>query len=90
MQGTERGTLKALAGLDQWQVYCHRGSAWSNCQSSNDVTQRAPQQNGQVPAPAPVKEMLPGAVRVVLTLSNESGFVGAVTRDVLLPPQPNP
>jgi general secretion pathway protein J len=87
LQGTDAGTLQAMKGVDQWQVYCHRGSAWSNCQSSNDMAQRQPTP-GAPPSP-PAKEMLPGAIRLVLTLSADSGFTGPITRDVLMPPQPN-
>lgn len=87
LQGTDAGTLQAMKGIDQWQVYCHRGSAWSNCQSSNDMAQR--QTTPGAPPPPVTKEMLPGAIRLVLTLSADSGFTGAITRDVLMPPQPN-
>ena len=33
-QGDETGQLRALAGLDQWQVFFFQGNAWSNCQST--------------------------------------------------------
>ena len=33
-QGNETGQLKALTGLDQWQVYFFQGNAWANCQST--------------------------------------------------------
>lgn len=100
LQGREPGTLVALRGLDQWQVYCYRNGSWSNCQSSNDVTRvsaAAPGAPGATPsAPAPARtpatttrEILPQAIRLVLTLGADSGFVGPVTRDVIMPPQPN-
>ncbi len=97
LQGREPGTLVALKGLEQWQVYCHRNGSWSNCQSSNDVTRvgaAAPAASGPASAPsraptATTREVLPQAIRLVLTLGADSGFVGPVTRDVIMPPQPN-
>ncbi|HET8869848.1 MAG TPA: prepilin-type N-terminal cleavage/methylation domain-containing protein [Aquabacterium sp.] len=90
LQGKERGTLIALTGLDQWQVYCHRNGNWSNCQSSNDVTQVASAASGaSSPVKTRVREILPQAIRLVLVLGPDSGFSGQVTRDVLMPPQPN-
>lgn len=91
LQGKEPGTLVAEPGLEQWQVYCHRNGNWSNCQSSNDVAQvRAPAGAATGAAVATqTKEMLPQAIRLVLTLGPDSGFSGAVTRDVIMPPQPN-
>jgi general secretion pathway protein J len=42
LQGSEDGQLRALDGLDSWQVYFFRGNAWSNCQSSDDVAPLTP------------------------------------------------
>lgn len=94
LQGREPGTLVALKGLDQWQVYCHRNGNWSNCQSSNDVTKVRPVGGaasgaGTPPPAAQTKELLPQAIRLVMTLGPDSGFVGPITRDVIMPPQPN-
>jgi general secretion pathway protein J len=41
-QGGENGQLRALEGLDSWQVYFFRGNGWSNCQSSGDLTPVSP------------------------------------------------
>lgn len=41
LQGKEAGTLVALKGVEQWQVYCFRGGSMGNCQSTGDVA-RAP------------------------------------------------
>jgi len=41
-QGNEPGQLRALGGLEQWQVYFFRGNAWANCQSTADVKQALP------------------------------------------------
>lgn len=35
--GREVGTLVALNGVDQWQVYCFRNGSLSNCQSTGNV-----------------------------------------------------
>ena len=37
LQGKEPGTLLALKGVEQWQVYCFRGGSMGNCQSTGDV-----------------------------------------------------
>jgi general secretion pathway protein J len=40
LQGREPGTLVALPGVAQWQVYCFRGGSLSNCQSTGNVVQQ--------------------------------------------------
>lgn len=37
LQGREAGTLVALHGVDQWQVYCFRNASLTNCQSTGNV-----------------------------------------------------
>jgi general secretion pathway protein J len=87
-QGNEPGQLQALTGLAQWQVYCFRGNAWSNCQSSGDKTLPEPPTGAASgAAPAPVREALPTGVRLVLEFAEGSGMNGSLTRDVALGPQ---
>ena len=86
-QGNEAGQLAALTGLAQWQVYCFRGNAWSNCQSSGDkAAAPAPAASG-ASAPAAVREALPTGVRLVLEFAEGSGISGSLTHDVALGPQ---
>ncbi len=80
LMGTEPGQLRALPGVEQWQLYCFRGNAWSNCQSSGDVSQPA-----AAGAPAQ-REELPAGVRLVLGFAQGSGFSGTATRDVAIGP----
>jgi general secretion pathway protein J len=80
-QGQEPGQLRALSGVAQWQLYCFRGNAWSNCQSSNDLTPAA------TGASAPARQSLPTGVRLVLGFAAGSGLNGNLTRDVALGPQ---
>lgn len=81
--GNEAGQLRTLTGMTEWQAYCYRGSAWSNCQSSAGTTT----QTGVVPAGgASVVDPLKG-VRVVLSFGDGSGFSGSVTREIALGPQ---
>ena len=75
-QGNETGQLKALTGLDQWQVYFFQGNAWANCQSSGDV----------VAASGVQRQALPSGVRLVLAFAPGSGLNGSLVRDVLLAP----
>lgn len=90
MQGNEPGTLGALKGVTQWQVYFFRGGGWSNAQSSGDVSRRRePQSDTAALAQASVgAEALPTGVRCVLGLGEGSGFEGSITRDVSLASQP--
>ena len=75
-QGGEAGQLKALTGLDQWQVYFFQGNAWANCQSSGDV----------VAASGVQSQVLPSGVRLVLAFAPGSGLNGSLVRDTLLAP----
>lgn len=79
--GNETGQLRTLEGATDWEVYFYRNNAWSNAQSSADV---APPSG---PASAPSRQLLPGAVRIVLTFGEGSGFTGSLTRDFALGPQ---
>lgn len=38
LQGREPGTLTALKGVAQWQVYCYRRGSLGNCQSTGNLT----------------------------------------------------
>ena len=99
LQGREAGTLTALKGVAQWQVYCFRSGAMSNCQSTGNVTQTQSVGSGKagtsnaanatVAALTVSREQLPAAIRCRLTLGEGSGFAGTLTRDLLLAPQPN-
>jgi general secretion pathway protein J len=82
LQGTEAGQLVVLEGVSAWQVYFFRGNAWSNAQSSGDLA--APAQG----ASAPIGQALPNGVRLLLTFAEGSGYVGNITRDTVLGPQP--
>ncbi len=83
LRGKEPGTLVALKGVEQWQVFCfpkaqgQQTSNWANCQGSL-VTGG---QSMKVPVPA--------GIRSVLTLGAGSGFAGVATRDAMVAPQAN-
>lgn len=78
LQGREPGTLVALNGVDQWQVYCFRSGSLSNCQSSGNV----------VSTDNIVREQLPQAIRSQLSLGDGAGVAGVLSRDIILSPQP--
>jgi len=91
LQGREPGTLVALTGVDQWQVYCFRSGSLSNCQSSGNVVSN----NGASTAGTAVatmasivREQMPQAIRSQLTLGDGAGVAGILSRDILLSPQP--
>ncbi|TAK95684.1 MAG: prepilin-type N-terminal cleavage/methylation domain-containing protein [Aquabacterium sp.] len=85
LRGKEPGTLTALKGVEQWQVYCFRSGAMSNCQSTGNVASAQPNQSGLSQL---LREQLPNALRSQLTLGEGSGFGGTLTRDMVLAPQP--
>jgi general secretion pathway protein J len=82
--GNEAGQLSTLTGISEWQAYCYRGNAWSNCQSSAGTAVAAPP---GASGPAPVTEDQLKAVRVVLSFAEGSGFSGDLTRQIALDPQ---
>ena len=92
LQGSEDGQLRALTGLDSWQVYFFRGNAWSNCQSSDDVGPATPVSPvTPVSASSPAsgvaqRTLLPSGVRVVIAFAPGSGLNGSLVRDVLIAP----
>jgi general secretion pathway protein J len=85
-QGNETGQLRALGGIDQWQVYFYQGNAWANCQSTgNVVTPATPSAPASTPVGPPV-QALPSGVRLVLAFAPGSGMTGSVVRDTLIAP----
>lgn len=83
LQGREPGTLVALNGVEQWQVYCFRSGSLSNCQSSGNVASGSGEGS-----PNFVREQLPQAIRSQLILGEGSGADGMLSRDIMLSPQP--
>ncbi|MBS1162596.1 MAG: gspJ, partial [Burkholderiaceae bacterium] len=89
--GNEPGQLTLADGASEWQVYFYRGGAWTNAQSTGDIVQSpaavapaasAPAGAASAPAaPAVVREALPDAVRLVITLDGRT-----LTRDIALGP----
>ena len=78
LQGQPPGASRTLPGISQWQVYCYRGNAWSNCQSSGEVA---------AGGAGTTKTVLPSGLRLVLTFAAGHGFDGTLTRDVAFGPQ---
>ena len=66
----------SVAAIDKWQIYYYRNNAWSNAQSSADVSALIP---GTKAAD------LPDGVRLLLTLSPDQALVGNITRDWIRP-----
>ncbi len=70
----------ALAAIDQWQLFYHRGETWGHPQSSVGS-------EGATQAPLPGVGNLPNGVRLELTLSPQSteGLSGSLVRDWVRP-----
>jgi len=90
--GNEPGHLQLADAASEWQIYFHRGGAWTNAQSSGDIQQpQAPAAaasagddgggDGSTAAPVVPREALPDAVRLVITLDGRT-----LTRDIALGP----
>jgi general secretion pathway protein J len=80
--GNEPGQLTLAEGASEWQIYFHRGGAWTNAQSTGDAAGAAAASAapGAATAGAPI-EALPAAVRMVITLDGKQ-----LTRDIALGP----
>lgn len=83
LQGPEPEQVRLLEGVSEWQVYFYRGNAWTNAQSTGDVTP-APESataaaNAAASAPARTVEQLPSGVRLVLQIDGR-----ALTRDLAI------
>lgn len=71
----------ALLGIDQWQLFYHRGETWSNPQSSVGT-----EATGATAATTPTGPTeLPNGVRLVLTLSTGQSLSGELVRDWVRP-----
>lgn len=77
--GNEPSQLRTLTGVSEWQFYCYRQNAWSNCQSSAGTAQTAP-----VGTSAPTRDPKPDGLRLVMSFASGSGFAGFVTRDIAI------
>ncbi|MDZ7591681.1 MAG: prepilin-type N-terminal cleavage/methylation domain-containing protein [Rubrivivax sp.] len=90
--GNEPGHLLLAEGAGDWQIYFHRGGAWTNAQSTGDLLPppqpqaSAPEAGASAPAGEAAaanvpREALPEAVRLVITLDGRT-----LTRDIALGP----
>ena len=79
--------LRVLDGVSQLQLYCYRGNAWSNCQSSGNVVAESLPSGSSGSTGGNGRTALPSGLRLVLTLTNSSGRDGVLTRDVAFGPQ---
>jgi general secretion pathway protein J len=67
----------ALVGIDQWQIFYHRGETWGNPLSSVGTE--------GAPAELPGIGNLPNGVRLELILSPGQGLSGGIVRDWVRP-----
>lgn len=94
LMGNEPEQLRALTGVQGWQIYFWRGNAWTNAQSTGDLVAVADPAGAAASAPgtpgAPgARQALPEAVRLVLEFAPGSGRSGSLTRSLMLgPPAP--
>lgn len=95
-QGREAGQLELFSGAEQWQLYYFYDGNWANAQSTGNLVGQpaqtlpppeqpaSPPDDGQpppAPPPAQLRQELPAAVRLVLTLDGHK-----LQRDIALAP----
>lgn len=88
LQLNDPGLLRTLDGVSQLQLYCYRGNAWSNCQSSGNVVAAAVPASGASGVGVGARTLLPSGLRLVLTFAGGNGHDGTLTRDVAFAAQP--
>lgn len=81
--GNEPGQLRALTGVNEWQLYCMRAGSKSNAQSSGCVGAAA--QAAGASAPSGGFDP-PDGLTMVLGFAEGSGLSGHLTRDVRIKP----
>lgn len=86
--GDEPGSIRALTGLSQWQVYFYQGNGWANCQSTgNFVASAASAASAASGISLPANRIaLPSGVRLVLSFAPGSGVDGSLVRDTQIGP----
>lgn len=76
-QRSDADSAVAVAAIDQWQLFYHRGETWGNPLSSVGNEAESP---GAGPGTS-----LPNGVRLVLTLTAGQALAGTLTRDWVRP-----
>lgn len=79
LQSNDPALMGTLDDVSELQLYCYRGNAWSNCQSTGNVVAVAAPASG---VPVGARTVLPSGLRLVLTLTGDHGGGGTLTRDV--------
>jgi general secretion pathway protein J len=87
LQGREVGTLVALNGVDQWQVFCFRNGSLSNCQSTGNVARvpAAPAASGAAPGSGTAGSATGGANGAASGSNSGEGAVAALANREQLP-----
>lgn len=83
-EGEVAGQALALWPLAQWQLYVHRGGAWSHPLSSDATQDDAIRTQSGKESPIQARR-LPDAVRVQLTLAEGQAMTGTLVSDWIRP-----
>ncbi len=82
----EKQRQVALFGIEHWEVFYHRGGAWSNPMSSAVPAPGAGPAAGNSGAPAGVDlAPVPDGVRLILSVSPGQALAGVFTKDWIRP-----
>lgn len=78
----ELAALPGVSGVAGWQMYFFRGNAWSNAQSSDDVS--SAEGAASAPTGTGARRVVPGGVRMSLQFQQPGGYNGTLVREVMV------
>jgi general secretion pathway protein J len=81
--------VRAVEGVNAWQLYFYRGNAWSNALSSDDVAASPASAASSAAASPPLTGVaLPSGVKFTMQFAQESDWTGTLSRSIALGVQP--
>lgn len=89
LQDKSPGVVRAVEGVNAWQLYFYRGNAWSNALSSDDVAASPASAASSAAASPPLTGVaLPSGVKFTMQFAQESDWTGTLSRSIALGVQP--
>lgn len=91
LQDKSPGLVRAIEGVNAWQLYFYRGNAWSNAMSSDDAAASPSAAASAVAgsdSPPPRRVALPTGVKFTMQFSQGGAWSGTLNRTIALGVQP--